>query len=106
MAYLAKSFQDIIGQITPPDPIQDIGRGGRGINTVLSNILTIIYIFGTIIFLFMIVISAVQWIVSGGDKEVVQKARSRITNAIIGIVLLALARFIVSLIGSITGFKI
>lgn len=106
MKPLALSFDDVIGKITPPAFISNIGEGGAGINKFLSNILAVIYIFGSIIFLFMIVAGAVQWITSGGDKEAVQKARSRITNAIIGLVLLALARFIAALVGSITGFNI
>ncbi len=106
MKLLALSFDEVIGKITPPVPIRNIGEGGAGINKFLSNILNIIYVFGSIIFLFMIVVSAVQWIISGGDKEAVQKARSRITSAIIGLILLALARFIATLVGSITGFNI
>lgn len=106
MQLLAFTFKQIIGEITPPPFIKNIGEGGAGINKFLSNILSIIYIFGSIIFLFMIVMGAVQWITSGGDKEAVQKARSRITSAIIGLVLLALARFIAVLVGSITGFNI
>ena len=53
----------------------------------------------------MVVISALQWIVSGGDKEAVAKARSRLTYAIIGIVLLALSFLILRVIGQITGFS-
>lgn len=96
---------NIFGNIIPPLSIINIGFGSAGINQVLNVILQIIYIFGGIIFLFMIVISAVQWIVSGGDKEAVGKARARITYAIIGIVVLSLAFVIAKLVGDITGFK-
>lgn len=105
MKLLADDIDKVIGTIKPPGPISSLPVGEAGINQVLSSIINIIMAVGGVIFLFMIVIGAFQWITSGGDKEAVQKARSRITNAIIGIAILALSFVIVNVIGQITGFK-
>lgn len=101
MKIFAKTVDEVVGPVEAPSVVKDLGGGAKGINTFLSNALDIIYIFTTIIFLFMIVIAAFQWVTSGGDKEAVQKARSRITHAIIGIALLSFAKFLVALITDI-----
>ena len=43
---------------------------------------------GTVIFFFMILWGAVQWITSGGDKQGLESAKSRITNALIGVIIM------------------
>lgn len=79
---------------------------GTNLGTVIVNALKIIYIIAAIAVLFMLVIGAFQWITSGGDKEAVQKARSRITNALIGLAILAFALFITVLVGEILNINI
>jgi len=99
------AINNAIGKITPPPQVIGLGAGNIGIGRVLTNLLSLIYIVAGIVFLFMIVIGAFQMITSGGDKEAVANSQKRITYAIIGIVLLALAFVIVRLVGQITGFK-
>lgn len=99
------SVEKTLGVISPPDFISRLGFGSFGIGNVLSKFLLLIYIVASIVFVFMIVISALQWITSGGDKEAVGKARGRLTYAIIGITLLALAFVIIKTIGDFLGFK-
>ncbi|MDO8498583.1 MAG: pilin [bacterium] len=101
----AVSVDEIFKPITPPAPVQGLGVGSAGISNVLSKIVQLIFVLGGIIFIFMVIISALQWIISGGDKEAIAKARGRLTWAIIGIVLLSLAFVITTTIGKITGFK-
>lgn len=96
---------DFFGKIEPPDAISNLGFGAQGISNVLNKGIELLFIVAGIIFVFMIVISAVQWIVSGGDKEGIGKARGRLTAAIVGIVLLSLAFVIIRVVGQITGFE-
>jgi len=96
--------EDVFGQITAPTQIQSIGSGAAGISNLLSKIIELLYIAAGLIFVFMVITSAFQWITSGVDKEAVSKARGRLTYAIIGIVIMALAFVIIRLIGQITGF--
>lgn len=103
----AKTVDEVFGTLTPPAAIRPLTQdgGSAGISLFLTWVIEVIYIFAAIVFLFMVIFSAFQWITSGGDKEAVAKARSRLTYAILGIVLLGLAFFIATLIGQLTGFK-
>ena len=56
--------------------------------SLLTRLIGIAFVIGAIIFFFMLVIGGIQWITSGGDKEAVIQARGRITNALIGLVIL------------------
>lgn len=98
-------LEKVFGRVTPPSPVAAIGFGAAGIGNFLTNVIILIYVVAAIVFVFMVVISAFQWIVSGGDKEKIAAARQRLTWAIVGITLLALAFVIINLIGQITGFK-
>ena len=46
------------------------------------------FIIGAVIFFFMLLIGAIKWISSGGDKQKVEDAKGTLTNAFIGLVIL------------------
>lgn len=102
---LAKTPEDIFGRINAPSPIQPlVDQGGAGgLSIVLGNAIVLIFRIGIILFVFMVVISAIQWILSGGDKEAVASARGRLTSAVIGLVILGLAWVITTTVGNISG---
>lgn len=90
-------------KITPPPGI--IAPTADVLGIVISNTLRIVLIAAVILVLVYLIIGAFQWITSGGDKEAVGKARGRITAALIGLVILALAFVIAQvIIVSILGF--
>lgn len=95
----------VFGKIKPPSPINSLGIGGEGISKFLNNFLSLVYIMGAVLFVFMIVWSGLEWISSGGDKEKVGNAQKRITNALIGLVIFAVAFAIFKLLGTFTGFQ-
>ena len=99
------SADSIFGHVDVPAPIAGFGIGSVGVGVFLSNLIQVIYVFAVIMFMFMIILAAFQWIISGGDKEAVAKARQRIFNAFIGLMLLALAPLVFTVVGQITGFK-
>jgi hypothetical protein len=105
---LADDIRNVFGVVQPPNEIKSLTDkgGGGGLAQFIAVVISVIYVFAGIAFLFMVIISAFQWITSGGDKEAVAKARSRLTSAIIGFVLLALAGVIVTTFQRLTGFKI
>lgn len=97
------------GTITPPSPIADFlgssdKTGAGAISKFLSNFVTLIYSAAAIVLIFMLLWGAFDWMVSGGDKEAVAKARNRIINAFIGILLFAVAFAIIQVLGQFTGF--
>jgi len=52
---------------------------------------------------FFVILGAIQWISSGGDKQALEGARSKITSAIIGIVIMFALFAVVSLISYFFG---
>jgi len=82
-------IDEIFGKVTPPpgmnigpgDPVEGLGQLiGWGIN-----------IFITLAGMFMLVYllwGAFDWISSSGEKEKITKAQSKITNAIIGMIII------------------
>lgn len=83
--------------------IPAVGNPNASPGNLVSNGLRIMYIFAGLAVLVFIVWGAFDWITSGGDKEKVAAAQKKITNSLIGLALLALSAFIVSLAGQIAG---
>lgn len=75
------------------------------VEAVLVNIIALFFTVGGLGVLIYFVWGATDWILSGGDKEKVAGARKKMTNAIIGLVLLSLSYVIINLVGSIVGFN-
>jgi len=61
---------------------------------------------GAVIFFIMLLVGAIQWISSGGDKAKTEEARGRITNALTGLIILLSLFAIANLIGSFFGVNI
>lgn len=80
------------------------GIGFATIGDAIGNFLTIALAVAVLVVLVMLIIGAYEWITSGGDKEAVAKARNRIINALIGLVILAVAFALARLAGQIAGF--
>lgn len=91
-------------QLNPPP------QGGvpsdTSLNTLIANAITIIFTIAAVLVLVMLIWGAIQWILSAGDKDAVGNARKRITNALIGLAILALAFLIVRVVGAIVGLDI
>lgn len=56
------------------------------------------FVIGALIFFFVLVWGAIDWISSGGDKQKLESARGKISNALVGILLLFAAFAIINLI--------
>lgn len=81
-------------------------QGFKSITNFISNALVIALALGILVVLVMLILGAFEWITSGGDKEAVGKARSRILNALIGLVVLAIAYALARLAAQFVGFDI
>ena len=80
--------------------------GGQGIvGTILRNVITLLFVVGGIGTIIYFIWGAVDWIMSGGDKEKVSSARKKMTHALIGLVLLSAAFVIIRVVGQIVGFN-
>lgn len=94
------------GLINPPSELQSfVSKGGAGgISFFLNNLITLIYIVALVVFVFMLLFGAFLWLTSAGDKTKLESAQKTITNALIGIVLFAVAFATIKVIGIFTGF--
>lgn len=71
------------------------------IGNIFKNVIVLFFTVGAIGFTIMIVWGAVDWILSGGDKEKIAGARKRITTAIAGLVILSLSFVIIAIAGQL-----
>lgn len=89
------------------EPIANMPSEGIGtLNNVISWSLTMLMIGASLLCLLFLILGGIQWIASGGDKSAVESARKRITYALIGLLIVFLAFFIVRVIGDIFGIKL
>lgn len=78
----------------------------------VGRVLTAAFVLAVLIALAFLVYGGVKWITSGGDKTAVEGARNTLVAAVVGLVIVFLAYFIVSIVlglfglGSITTLSI
>lgn len=88
MTIAQKTIDDVFGKVSPPagtigageSPVGALGRIiGIGINLtlIIAGITVLIYLLW----------GAFDWITSGGEKENIERARNKITSALVGIIL-------------------
>jgi TRAP-type C4-dicarboxylate transport system permease small subunit len=77
---------------------------GLTIPSIISGLIRLVVVVAAIVFFFILVIGGIRWIASGGDKAQTEAARSQITAALVGLVIVFAAWAIVALIN--TFFKI
>lgn len=82
------SAQGLVGCPQPPFDILCFDE--TSIPGILGAAITFIFVISVIISLFFLLIGAIKWIFSGGDKAAVESARGTITAAIVGLVIVFL----------------
>ena len=73
---------------------------------VIGAAIVLILIIAAIVFFFILIIGGVRWITSGGDKAATEGARSQITSALVGLVIVFAAWAILQLIELFFGIDI
>ena len=99
-----------------PDPIEGPGPFGNDLSNITSATSQFTAIISTIIgtmtigagiwFVFQILTGAIAWIGASGEKDKLQMAQKRITNAVVGLVIVVAALVLVTVVGSLLGFEI
>lgn len=72
----------------------------------VPKLITLSLIVGVIIFFFTLVMGAIKWITSGGDKQAVEAARGKVTSALVGIIILFAAFAVLRLIQNFFGITL
>lgn len=95
-----------IAQILCPIKKGDTAVVGGQLNTLISTIIGVMTVVAAIWFIFQFITAGYQWISSGGDKNNLQQARDKITNSVIGLVIVVAAWIVIGVIGKIIGLDI
>jgi hypothetical protein len=74
-------------------------------NNIISSAIGIMTIIAIIWFVFLFISGAIGIMSSSGDKARAETARKRITNGIIGLVVIVAAVFVIRLLGDILGIS-
>lgn len=80
--------------LTPQDPIcagplcTNLANPGSVLGSVITTLLGIILILGGFFLLVYLLLGALDWILSGGDKEKLHKAQQKLTHAAVGMIIL------------------
>lgn len=82
-------------------PLEDLTLGD-----IVAGLIRLILVVAALVFFFILVIGGIRWIASGGDKAQTEAARSQITAALVGLVIVFAAWAIVQLINTFFGINI
>jgi len=93
------------GTLTNPF-FSEAGEDVSNITLILSNVFGLITIGAGILLLAQLVMGGFQYASSGGDSKAVEAAQKKIVNAVIGLVIVVGAYFIVGIIERVLGIKI
>ncbi|HSX40229.1 MAG TPA: hypothetical protein VLF68_01310 [Candidatus Saccharimonadales bacterium] len=85
-------------------PTGGLEAGGTG-QKILQVGVELFLIAAVVFALFMLIFGGIGWISSSGDKQKIASARNRIIYAIIGLVVVLLSFFILTVLGNIFGVK-
>jgi uncharacterized membrane protein len=87
-------------------PLGGITTGKEFFQKLIPNLVGLAFVVGAIIFFFIMIIGAIQWISSGGDKTAIEGARGKIANALVGFVILLSLFALLKVIESFFGIDI
>lgn len=79
---------------------------GAQLNKTISTVIGVMTAVAALYFIFQFIIAGYQWISSGGEKNNLEEARNKITNSLIGLIIVVGAWIIIGIIGKIVGLDI
>lgn len=92
-------------EITTPTPIHNPLAPNYEAGKLISGIIGVFILFAAIFAFVYLLIGGINWITSGGDKAKVETARTRIINALVGLILIASIWAIITLVFPAVGLS-
>lgn len=83
-----------------------VTKAAQVFTNIISRIVGVLTIVAGIWFIFQFIIGAYGFLTAGGDSKAIESARGKITQAIIGLVVVVAAWALISLLGALLGFEI
>lgn len=76
------------------------------LNAVMSLIIGVLTISAGLWFIIQFFLGAFSWLTAGADKTSLENAQKKLTNSIIGLIVVVAAIFFIEIIGNLVGLKI
>lgn len=89
-------FEDPTGLADKPDILSKIINTGLQLFVAIGVILAIVFL----------IIGAISWIASGGEKEKLERARKTVVFSIVGLIVIILSFLIINVIGTLLGSRV
>ncbi len=81
-----------------PGTLSKVCSTSFNFSTLVSNVLSYLFVFAAIMALIFLIWGGIKWITSGGDKAKVEGARSTIIGSIIGLIVVFASYLIINLV--------
>jgi hypothetical protein len=81
-------------------------RGFTNLGPLIGILIQLVLVFAGLLFLTYLLLGGLSWITSNGDPKAVASARSRITNAFVGLTLVVATYAIIKIIETVFGIRI
>ena len=99
-------FQKIFAVDTPIVKVdQPTGVNITDVGRLISAAVSFLLILSALAAFLYLVLGGLQWITSGGDKAGMEAARNKITHAIVGLVIVAAAYAVMTLVSNFLGIQ-
>jgi hypothetical protein len=85
--FLPQLIAQEVGNPVLPDTLRNLS-GSQFFSRLIPALISFGLVIGVLFFVFYLIYGGIQWISSGGDKGQMEQARSKIFNALIGIIVL------------------
>ncbi|MBP9814128.1 hypothetical protein KBC80_02940 [Candidatus Woesebacteria bacterium] len=97
-----------LAQITNPVIPSSLGSGSNeagsaAIGSIVGAIVGLLLVAGFVAAFIYLLMGGFDWITSGGDKAKLQSSRDKITNAIVGLIIVSSVWAIMTLVGQFVG---
>jgi len=98
-------FKDILIPIKEPGII-DINKQDLTLGEIVSGLLPYLFAGAGLLLLLYLLLGGLQLMTSGGDPKKTQEAKGKITNALVGFIIVFIAYWLVQIVGKILGIEI
>ncbi|MFA5135792.1 MAG: hypothetical protein WC489_00180 [Patescibacteria group bacterium] len=107
MKLLADNVSDIFGTVNKPPGSEFVTDNPvQGVGNLITFLISITLFVGGLAALIYLVWGAFEWITSSGEKEKIQKAQQKMTNAVVGLIMIVFAFTIfIFIMGTVLGGK-
>ena len=83
----------------------DINKGDLKLGEIVSGLLPYLFAGAGLLLLLYLLLGGFQLMTSGGDPKKTQEGKGKITNALVGFIIVFIAYWLVQIVGTILGIK-